>query len=187
MSSSLMHALVFVPTALAAALAMDLWAAFLHGRVWHRTLWFIHASHHEARRGRFEANDVLSVTHAPFAIAFILYGCIAPPTVTREIVFGAGLGMTLFGLAYLIVHDGLVHHRLPVRFLLRSRYLRAVVRAHLVHHTGLSGGPPYGFVLGPLELRRADRSRAPESDDPRGATHSRSTSRGPLRVPKGQR
>jgi hypothetical protein len=28
--------------------------------------------------------------------------------------FGAGLGITLFGISYMFIHDGLVHRRFPV-------------------------------------------------------------------------
>jgi beta-carotene 3-hydroxylase len=55
-----------------------------------------------------------------------------------------------------VVHDGLVHGRLPVGFLRRSAYLRRVVAAHRVHHA--RGGAPYGLFLGPWVLRR-DASR----------------------------
>jgi beta-carotene 3-hydroxylase len=159
-----LRALVWMPVALCVAAAMDLWAALLHGRVWHAWLWSIHRSHHDPRRpgARFEANDALSVLHAPIAIALILVGCKAGPGFAREAAFGVGVGMTLFGMAYLVVHDGLVHGRLPVQFLLRLRYFRGVARAHRVHHTGVAGGAPYGLFFGRWELaitRRLTRSR----------------------------
>lgn len=146
--------LIWLPTALVVAFLMELWAALLHGKVWHASLWFVHRSHHVARIGRFERNDALSVLHAPIAIVLVLYGCAGTPGFTRELAYGIGIGMTLFGVAYAIVHDGLVHGRLPVRFLLRSRYFKAVVRAHRTHHVGTRGGPPFGLFLGPLELAR---------------------------------
>jgi len=149
---------VWGPTALVVAFVMDLWAALLHGLVWHGVLYGVHRSHHEPRAGRFEANDALSVLHAPIAIALVLYGCRAAPGALREVAFGVGLGMTLFGLSYLVVHDGLVHKRLPVRFLGRSRFLRAVVRAHRVHHTMARGGVPFGLFSGPLEMWLREKS-----------------------------
>lgn len=145
-------ALVWVPTALATAAAMDVWAALLHGLVWHGPLWGVHRSHHDERPHRWEANDALSVLHAPIAIAAILWGCHAAPGLAREVVFGVGVGMTLFGLAYLVVHDGLVHGRLPVAFLERWGYLRRVARCHRVHHGTSAGGAPYGLFFGAWEL-----------------------------------
>lgn len=160
---------------------MDFWAALLHGRVWHGWLWSVHRSHHEPRLGAFELNDALSVLHAPIAIAMILYGCTAEPGVHRELAFGVGVGMTVFGLAYLVVHDGLVHQRLPARALLRFRWLRRIASAHRVHHTGRAGGAPFGLFTGPRELARtlraarADRS-AHITAPPVRAASSRATS-----------
>lgn len=161
---------MWAPTALFVAALMDVWAALLHGLVWHGPLMPLHKSHHEPRLGRFEKNDALSFLHAPIAIALVLYGCRAAPGFWREVAFGTGIGMTLFGFGYTLVHDGLVHKRLPLRFLSRSRYLRVVARAHRVHHTGALGGVPFGLFTGPLEMRLrewlASRSSSPTSVKP---------------------
>ena len=148
MSGPTSHALVFMPVALLVACAMELWAGLLHGKVWHGILWVIHRTHHRKNTGRWETNDFLSVLHAPIAVALILYGCRGPAGIWREVLFGVGIGMTLFGISYLIVHDGLVHGRLPVAGLSRFAYLREIVAAHRFHHT--KNGAPYGLFLGPF-------------------------------------
>lgn len=142
--------ILWIPIAIVVALAMDLWAGFLHGSFWHRSLWNIHRSHHEPRVGRFERNDALALLHAPIAIALIIWG--GPPGRAHDVAFGIGIGMTLFAVGYVIVHDGLVHGRLPVKFLLRFRLVRSIVRAHYVHHR--TGGVPFGLFFGVSELRR---------------------------------
>ena len=173
--SSMLHPVLFwLPVALATAIAMDLWAALLHERVWHGPLWPVHRSHHATRRGRFEHNDLLSALHAPVAVAFILYGCVGSPGIMREVLYGVGIGMTAFGVAYVVMHDGVVHGRLPVRALLRIPYFRHVARAHRAHHAGIEGGPPYGLWLGPRELARH-----------RKVTRARSTAIAPRRDPSG--
>ncbi|AUX20200.1 beta-carotene hydroxylase [Sorangium cellulosum] len=162
---------IWVVTALAAFAAMEGWAALLHGKVWHRALWSVHRSHHEKRRGALERNDALSLLHAPVATGLILHGCAGAPGPLRDVAFGVGLGMTAFGVAYVLVHDGLVHRRLPVSGLARIPYLARVRDAHRVHHS--TGGPPFGLFLGPLVVRRAARlsdpggapSRAPLPSD----------------------
>lgn len=163
---------IWIAVALPVAAAMELWAALLHGRVWHGVLWGVHRSHHRRRVGPFESNDLLSALHAPIAIALILYGCLGEPGALREVAFGAGIGMTLFGLAYVLVHDGLVHGRLPVGWLGRVPYLARVRDAHLVHHT--RGHAPFGLFLG---LREIARSTAPA----RATAHDRAPAgaRGP--------
>ena len=139
--------------AIATIAGMDLWASFLHGRFWHGPLWSIHRTHHRPRVGRWEANDALSTLHAPIAMVLIAYGCRVSGA-ERDILLGLGGGMTAFGAIYLILHDGLVHGRLPVRWLLRVPTLRAIERAHRAHHRR-PGGSPYGLLFGPWELRRA--------------------------------
>jgi beta-carotene 3-hydroxylase len=173
MNPTLSHALIWFPVASLIAVGMELWAALLHGRVWHTWLWRVHRSHHEPRVGRWELNDALALFHAPIAIALILWGCASEPRALREIAFGVGVGMTAFALGYLVVHDGLVHGRLPVQFLNRFKVMRRISRAHRVHHTVASGGRPYGLFFGAWELARASRlkqqhARRPSSGRPRG-------------------
>lgn len=142
-------------TAIVVACSMEPWARLLHGRVWHGVLWSVHESHHAPRSGRFERNDVLSGLHAPIAMILIVAGCQLVPSTLGAAMIGAGAGMTLFGIAYLVVHDGIVHKRLPVGFLANVRYFKRVRAAHLVHHA--RGGVPYGLFRGSEELRAARR------------------------------
>ena len=143
-------------TAIVVALLMEPWARILHGRLWHRSLWSVHRSHHERRRGRFERNDVLSATHAPFAAALVMIGCNLHGWLAA-VAIGVGAGMTMFGIAYVVVHDGFVHGRLPLRFLSRYPFFRRVREAHTIHHA--RGQEPYGFFRGPEELTRTPRAR----------------------------
>lgn len=159
-----MNVAVGVITALVVALLMEPWARVLHGRLWHRSMWSVHRSHHERRRGRFERNDILSATHAPAAAALVMIGCNLHG-IAAAVCIGVGAGMTLFGIAYVLVHDGFVHGRLPLRFLGRTAYFRRVREAHSVHHA--RGEEPFGFFRGPEELTRAPRARASRPSAPR--------------------
>lgn len=143
------------------ALMMEPWSAFVHGRLWHGSLWGWHRSHHEPRTGRFERNDIFALLHAPPAILMILYGCLGPPGIPREVIFAVGLGMSAFGLSYAVVHDGLIHGRLPVAFLGRLRLLRRIAAAHKVHHE--RNAEPFGLFRGPAELRRLAGHRSGRS------------------------
>lgn len=152
-----------IAIAIVVAVAMEPWARILHHYVWHRFLWPIHRSHHTRRKGRFEANDVLSATHAPIAAALIMIGCNLHGF-AASVALGIGAGMTLFGFAYVVVHDGLVHGRLPVGFLARHAFLRRVRDAHAVHHA--RGRAPYGLFLGPQELKQAALARRESPNGP---------------------
>ena len=140
------------------AVFMEFWAMFLHGRLWHGVLWFSHRSHHEPKTGFLEFNDIFAAFHAALAIFLIVYGFEAGPSFWHEISIAAGFGMTTFGMAYFLVHDGFIHGRLPVDFLARSPYMRRLRNSHRVHHLRDHQGP-YGLFLGEWELRRAHKLR----------------------------
>ena len=129
----------------------------VHGRLWHRRLWWGHRSHHEPRPGYFELNDVFAVFHAGLAIFLIVYGFEAGPG--HDLMIASGFGMTTFGISYFIVHDGFIHGRLPVEFLAKFSYLRRVRNAHKVHHRR-DHAAPYGLFLGEWELRRLKKVNA---------------------------
>lgn len=167
---------VWLPVAIVVCVFMDVWAGLLHGLAWHRWLWPVHRSHHVPREGRFEANDALAVLHAPIAMALILWGCVAAPSVLREVAFGVGIGMTAFAIGYIIVHDGLVHGRLPVAALERLRFLRGIARAHRAHHKG-EHRAPYSLFFGPTELRLLKRHRRAPHGAPSAPTATRAEGR----------
>lgn len=155
-----------VTLALVVAVAMDGWSAWMHGRLWHGPWWRTHKSHHRGprdvaadakRRGALEFNDIFGVVHACIAAPAMAWGLQQPTQPGHAVVLATSCGMTLFGAAYFVVHDGLVHGRLPVGFLRRWRFFRRVEAAHRVHHR--TGGAPYGLFFGPFALRRDARRR----------------------------
>ncbi|KAG6579527.1 Beta-carotene 3-hydroxylase 1, chloroplastic, partial [Cucurbita argyrosperma subsp. sororia] len=138
-----------------AAVGMEFWARWAHKQLWHDSLWNMHKSHHRARNGPFELNDVFAIINAVPAIALLSFGFFHQGFVPG-LCFGAGLGITVFGMAYMFVHDGLVHRRFPVGPIAAVPYLRRVAAAHHIHHTDKFDGVPYGLFLGPKELEDVD-------------------------------
>ncbi|GMJ06507.1 beta-hydroxylase 1, BETA CAROTENOID HYDROXYLASE 1 [Hibiscus trionum] len=134
-----------------AAVGMEFWARWAHRALWHASLWHMHESHHRPREGPFELNDVFAITNAVPAIALLSYGFFNKGLVPG-LCFGAGLGITVFGMAYMFVHDGLVHKRFPVGPIANVPYFRKVAAAHQLHHSEKFQGVPYGLFLGPKEL-----------------------------------
>ncbi|OMP03964.1 Fatty acid hydroxylase [Corchorus olitorius] len=134
-----------------AAVGMEFWARWAHRALWHASLWHMHESHHRPREGPFELNDVFAIVNAVPAIALLSYGFFNKGLVPG-LCFGAGLGITVFGMAYMFVHDGLVHKRFPVGPIANVPYFRKVAAAHQLHHTDKFSGVPYGLFLGPKEL-----------------------------------
>ncbi|MCD7454567.1 carbonic anhydrase [Datura stramonium] len=134
-----------------AAVGMEFWARWAHRALWHASLWHMHESHHRPREGPFELNDVFAITNAVPAIALLSYGFFHKGLLPG-LCFGAGLGITVFGMAYMFIHDGLVHKRFPVGPIANVPYFRRVAAAHQLHHSDKFDGVPYGLFLGPKEL-----------------------------------
>ncbi|KAG8073254.1 hypothetical protein GUJ93_ZPchr0006g42614 [Zizania palustris] len=114
-----------------AAVGMEFWARWAHRALWHASLWHMHESHHRPRDGAFELNDVFAIINAVPAMSLLAYGFFNRGLVPG-LCFGAGLGITLFGMAYMFVHDGLVHRRFPVGPIANVPYFRRVAAAHQV-------------------------------------------------------
>lgn len=144
---------------LLALAGMEIVAWWAHKHVMHGWGWGWHASHHAPHHTsparRFERNDLYAIVFASIAIVLIALG-----GVPRRV----GIGMTLYGLLYLLVHDGLVHQRLPGwRWQPRRGYLKRLVQAHRLHHAvrGREGCVSFGFLWAPspARLRQALRER----------------------------
>lgn len=147
-------------TAVAVIIAMEPWSRIVHERFWHKVLYRVHQTHHPAPNLKspptlFEANDIFSILHALPAIALLSWGLTTGTGVTGALAVGIGAGMSLYGMTYMVIHDGLAHGRLPVKFLMRWRWVRRIRAAHEIHHR--TGGAPYGLFLGPQELQAAAR------------------------------
>ncbi|RWV94943.1 hypothetical protein GW17_00042479 [Ensete ventricosum] len=130
------------------SVGMEFWARWAHRALWHASLWHMHESHHRPRDGPFELNDVFAIINAVPAISLMAYGFLNRGLLPG-LCFGAGLGITLFGMAYMFVHDGLVHRRFPVGPIANVPYFRRVAAAHQIHHMDKFDGVPYGLFLGP--------------------------------------
>ena len=123
----------------------------VHRRLFHGPLWRWHRSHHESPNAhRLVLNDLIWVIHFALSGILILLGAA-----------GIGSGAALYGLAYVLAHDGLAHGRFPVPSVLRrTRLFRRLIRAHHLHHrtsSGSLGAVPFGIYSALVELRLADR------------------------------
>ncbi len=118
-----------------------------HRWVMHGPLgWGWHKSHHEETEGALEKNDLYAVVFSILSGALITFG-MAGVWPLRQI----GIGLMVYGVLYFIVHDGLVHHRWPFRWVPRQGYLKRLVQAHKMHHAveGRDGCVSFGFLYAP--------------------------------------
>ena len=138
---------------LAAFAGMESFAWAMHRYVMHGPLWCWHRSHHEPRDGVFERNDLFGVIFAMPAIVFIGLGANV-----SSWWLPLGLGITAYGAAYAIFHDGLVHQRFRVPLDGRHGFWRSRVQAHRIHHavSTKQGCVSFGFLwVRPIrELKR---------------------------------
>lgn len=103
-----------------------------------------------------QANDLYAVANAVPAISLCAYGFFNTG-LAGGLCFGCGLGITLFGIMYMFVHDGLVHKRFPVGPIAKVPYLRRIAAAHSLHHSEKYDGFPWGMFLGFEVWKRFDK------------------------------
>ncbi len=155
-----MDILLFVLVLLASYFFMEFVAWFAHKYVMHGFGWFLHADHHapnpQSREGFFEKNDAFFVIFAvPGMLALIL-----GPVYSLPLVIAAGIGITLYGLTYFLIHDVLFHQRIKLR-IKGNLYFRALRRAHGMHHVHHSseGGECFGLLVFPLKYLKMEMKK----------------------------
>lgn len=137
-------ALIFIAT----VAAMELFANAMHRWVMHGPGWLLHASHHRARTGPFEWNDLYAVIFAVPSIVLIYGGVQAG---WGDWATAVGAGIAAYGAIYFGFHDVIVHRRLSHRIVPRSAYFKRIVQAHRLHHAVESrlGAVSFGFLVAP--------------------------------------
>ena len=142
-----MSILVNLAIVIVTVAAMEYAAYWVHRHVMHGASgWGWHASHHEAHDDLLEKNDLYAVFFAGIAIALFWIG-----SAYWNPIWWVGMGVSVYGLLYFIVHDGLVHQRWPFRHVPRSGYLQRLYQAHKLHHAveGRDGCVSFGFLYAP--------------------------------------
>ena len=128
---------------------MEAFAYVVHRWVMHgRIGWTLHASHHRARDGWFELNDLYGVIFAVPSIA-LLYGGVQGDWGSWAAWVGAGIAA--YGAIYFGFHDIIVHRRVGHRYVPRSSYMKRIIQAHRLHHAVESkhGNVSFGFLWAP--------------------------------------
>ena len=144
---------------------MEGFAYVVHRWVMHGRLgWLLHASHHRAREGRFELNDLYGVIFAVPSIV-LLYGGVQGGW--GEWATWVGAGIAGYGAIYFGFHDIIVHRRLEHRIVPRSAYFKRIVQAHRIHHAVESreGAVSFGFIYAPpIDSLKADLAASKQAE-----------------------
>jgi beta-carotene 3-hydroxylase len=129
-------------------LAMEVFAYVMHRWVMHGVGWFLHESHHRARTGLFELNDLYGVIFAIPSILLIYQGVQGDWGATAGWI---GLGIAGYGAIYFGFHDVIVHKRFNYRYIPKSDYMKRIIQAHRLHHVVETkhGTVSFGFIWAP--------------------------------------
>jgi beta-carotene 3-hydroxylase len=137
--------MIYILITLGAFCMMEGIAWLTHRFVMHGFLWYLHEDHHKKGPGFFEKNDAFFMI---FAIPSWL--CIMLGTMNQVYwVVSIGAGIALYGLAYFIVHEIIIHQRFKIFTRSNSRYIKAIRWAHKMHHKHLDKheGESFGMLL----------------------------------------
>jgi len=135
---------------------MECSAWLMHKFVMHGFLWNLHEDHHVPNKGFFEKNDAFFLIYAIPSMTLFYLGS----RHGLDYRFFIGLGILLYGVAYFLVHDVLIHQRFKWFSRSNNIYFRAVRKAHKVHHKhlGKHDGECFGMLLVPFKYFREARN-----------------------------
>ncbi|MFZ4798324.1 MAG: sterol desaturase family protein [Bacteroidia bacterium] len=127
---------------------MEFMAWFTHKFVMHGLLWYLHKDHHQVEPGFFEKNDSFFLI---FAIPSAY--CYVTGLMYNDYRLYIGIGISLYGFAYFIIHEIIIHQRFKLWSRLDNRYVKAIRRAHKIHHKylGKEDGENFGMLIFPLK------------------------------------
>lgn len=123
----------FIAIVLVTTFLMEFVAWFSHKYVMHGFLWDWHEDHHKPHHekdGFFEKNDLFFITFAIPSMACYIAGALTPYVWLLPI----GVGISVYGAIYFLIHDVYIHQRFKWFRHLDSKYSRGILRAHGAHH-----------------------------------------------------
>ena len=128
-----MNTWTFILIVLCSFLSMEGITWLTHRYIMHGFLWHLHQDHHQKGPGFFEKNDAFFLIFAIPSWLCIMLG------LQNKIYWVAaiGFGIAMYGLAYFVVHEVIIHQR--IKWFTRSNniYVRAIRWAHKMHHKHL--------------------------------------------------
>ena len=124
---------------------MEIVAWATHKYLMHGLLWKLHQDHHVVdKNNKFQKNDFFFLI---FAIPSMILIYIGYEYDNISLFFG--LGIALYGLGYFIVHEIIIHQRLPFFKKSNNSYIKSIRMAHKVHHKtlGKHGASSFGMLI----------------------------------------
>ncbi len=142
-----MNFLFYTAITLTTVAAMEFVAWFAHKYIMHGILWVWHEDHHKPHEndGFFEKNDLFFLVFALPSMSCYIIGSVTP----HLWVLFIGIGISIYGLIYFLIHDVYIHQRFKWFRHLDNKYSRAILRAHGDHHTKQTkeDGESFGLLV----------------------------------------
>ena len=129
---------------------MECIAWFTHKYIMHGIGWVLHKDHHTKDNDNvFERNDFFFLIFALPGILGLFFGL----SNNYNFLFWIGLGITLYGFTYFLVHDIFIHQRFKLFRNSDSLYFKAIRRAHKMHHKHIdkNNGESFGMLWVPIK------------------------------------
>lgn len=116
-----------------------------HRFIMHGFLWNLHEDHHKKGPGFFEKNDAFFLIFAIPCWLCIMFGL----QFKTYWVAAIGSGIALYGFAYFVVHEVIIHQRFKFFSRSNNSYIRAIRWAHKMHHKHLGKyeGESFGMLF----------------------------------------
>jgi beta-carotene 3-hydroxylase len=135
----------FIALTILGFIGLEIFSYVVHRWLFHGVLWRVHQTHHVARKGAFELNDLFSVIFATTSILLIIF---AEKPLLDSISFPIGLGIAVYGAVYFVAHDLFTHRRFSP-FNSSNKLLLTIRAAHQKHHQTAEkhGIEPFGLFI----------------------------------------
>ena len=146
------NVLLYIGIVIFFACFMEFVAWATHKYVMHGFFWILHEDHHKPRSLGFQKNDLFAVFFSGIAILLFLFGDITG----RFALTAVAIGVTLYGIGYVLFHDIMFHRRIKgIRLRANTKYLKRIVNAHAYHHQNSDRikGKAFGFLYAPPKYK----------------------------------
>ena len=129
---------------------MEFNAWWLHKYVMHGALWNLHEDHHKPYHSVFQKNDAFFLVFAVPSWLLIMLGMMYGSSVSVYV----GYGIAVYGIAYFLIHEVLIHQRFKWFKKTNNFYFRAIRKAHKIHHKkqGKKDGECFGMLVVPWKF-----------------------------------
>lgn len=154
-----MQTLFYIAVVIVTFCLMECVTWLTHKYIMHGLFWNLHEDHHNKSDHFFEKNDYFFVMFACVSMCFFFIGNFVEG---YRFMFYIGIGITLYGIAYFMVHDVFIHQRFKWFNKTNNIYFRALRKAHKIHHKHLNKqeGECFGMLFVPLKYFKEAAKRS---------------------------